>query len=233
MASKKFVALSAIAVIVVAATTSLLSQAVFQMQVIGKTNGLRVQTDQAGGLLGSFGGFGDVQVDLPGIPGGRLALKENGNVGIGNTNPGQKLSVGGTVESTVGGFKFPDGTVLTSANNGTAILTNRIISTTLNDHIVRLPGFGDFNVVSCDHTNAVFQWSSGGPVAYVTEYDVYNPGDTSQGVANIVTSNGRPRHFSMWQLARDVGTNTSMATVTVTTNAADCVFAAQAIVRPG
>jgi len=32
-----------------------------------------------------------------------------GNVGIGNTDPGQKLSVAGTIESTIGGFKFPDG----------------------------------------------------------------------------------------------------------------------------
>ncbi|EKD23892.1 MAG: cell wall surface anchor family protein [uncultured bacterium] len=38
-----------------------------------------------------------------------------GNVGIGTTAPGQKLSVAGTVESTSGGFKFPDGTTQTKA----------------------------------------------------------------------------------------------------------------------
>ena len=32
----------------------------------------------------------------------------NGNVGIGTTTPGQKLSVSGTIESTSGGFKFPN-----------------------------------------------------------------------------------------------------------------------------
>ena len=37
-----------------------------------------------------------------------------GKVGIGTTNPGQKLSVVGTIESTSGGFKFPDGTIQTS-----------------------------------------------------------------------------------------------------------------------
>ena len=47
-----------------------------------------------------------------------LVLKRNGNVGIGATTPGQKLSVVGTIESTSGGFKFPDGTVQTTAFSG-------------------------------------------------------------------------------------------------------------------
>src|SRR5437660_1443352 len=41
-----------------------------------------------------------------------------GNVGIGTTAPGQRLSVAGTVESTSGGFKFPDGTVQNTAAVG-------------------------------------------------------------------------------------------------------------------
>lgn len=41
-----------------------------------------------------------------------------GNVGIGTTAPAQKLSVAGMVESTSGGFKFPDGTVQTTAGGG-------------------------------------------------------------------------------------------------------------------
>jgi hypothetical protein len=117
--------------------------------------------------------------------------------------------------------------------DGASIVSNRIISTTLNDHILQLPGFGDFNVVSCDHTNAVFQWSSGGPVAFVFWWDVLNSTDSFEGVANLVTSNPRPHHFITVQLARDVGGNTSIATVTLTTHAADCVFAAQAVVQPG
>jgi hypothetical protein len=45
-----------------------------------------------------------------------LTLNEaGGNVGIGTSSPGQKLSVAGTVESTTGGFKFPDGTTQTTA----------------------------------------------------------------------------------------------------------------------
>jgi len=39
----------------------------------------------------------------------------NHRVGIGTTSPGQKLSVAGTIESTSGGIKFPDGTTQTTA----------------------------------------------------------------------------------------------------------------------
>lgn len=47
---------------------------------------------------------------------GRLTVLENGNVGIGNSSPIQKLSVAGTVESTSGGFKFPDGSIQAAAS---------------------------------------------------------------------------------------------------------------------
>ena len=41
-----------------------------------------------------------------------------GNIGIGMINPGQKLSVVGVIESTSGGFKFPDSTTQTTAATG-------------------------------------------------------------------------------------------------------------------
>lgn len=48
-----------------------------------------------------------------------MRVKGNGRVGIGTTNPGQKLSVNGVIESVIGGFKFPDGTTqTTAAGNG-------------------------------------------------------------------------------------------------------------------
>jgi len=40
---------------------------------------------------------------------------DSGNVGIGTTSPGSKLTVAGTIESTSGGIKFPDGTTQTTA----------------------------------------------------------------------------------------------------------------------
>jgi hypothetical protein len=45
-----------------------------------------------------------------------------GNVGIGVTNPLRKLAVNGTIESITGGFRFPDGTIQTSAASITGVL---------------------------------------------------------------------------------------------------------------
>ena len=47
-----------------------------------------------------------------------LYMAGTGNVGVGTTTPAQKLSVAGVVESTSGGFKFPDGTTQTTAATG-------------------------------------------------------------------------------------------------------------------
>ena len=50
----------------------------------------------------------------------RMRIAPDGKVGIGTSTPAQLLSVAGTVESTAGGFKFPDGTVQTTAVGGSA-----------------------------------------------------------------------------------------------------------------
>ena len=70
----------------------------YRLEVVDVSNaGLRVQTDLAGGSVASFGGVGSFYVDAPFIPGGRLTILENGNIGINDNNPTNKLSVAGTI----------------------------------------------------------------------------------------------------------------------------------------
>lgn len=66
-----------------------------RLTVSDDLNGLRVATGQAGGALASFGGLGTFFVDAPFVPGGRLAILENGNTGVGVTNPQSRLDVFG------------------------------------------------------------------------------------------------------------------------------------------
>jgi hypothetical protein len=53
---------------------------------------------ETGGI--SLGGFAPLVVDAFGIPGGRLAVLSNGNVGIDNANPQTALDVGGNINAS-------------------------------------------------------------------------------------------------------------------------------------
>jgi len=55
---------------------------------------------------------------------GPSAVFMGGNLGVGTTNPGQKLTVAGLIESTVGGVKFPDGSIQTVAS-GASLWTSQ------------------------------------------------------------------------------------------------------------
>jgi hypothetical protein len=84
----------------------------------------------------------------------RLTILPNGNVGIGNTNPGQKLSVAGTIESTSGGIKFPDGTTQTTAASGGGGASNFQDFTTAGTATWTKPASGNMVYVQC--------WGAGG-----------------------------------------------------------------------
>ena len=55
-----------------------------------------------------------------------------GNVGIGTTGPAQKLSVAGTIESTSGGFKFPNGSIQTVAATGGTLSCTTVTASATN-----------------------------------------------------------------------------------------------------
>ncbi len=67
-------------------------------------------------ILYNYNDGGDLYLGNNGGP--QLAIKNSGNIGIGTTTPGQKLSVAGTIETTSGGVKFPDGTTQITAFTG-------------------------------------------------------------------------------------------------------------------
>jgi hypothetical protein len=73
--------------------------------------GLRVQTDQAGGTVGSFGEKGAFQIDAPGVSGGRIHVSEAGNVGVGTNSPISKLHVNGSIR-TNGNVTVTNGDVI-------------------------------------------------------------------------------------------------------------------------
>ncbi len=68
----------------------------------------RVQASNAKGLLASFGGTGQILVDAPNVPGGRLTLLGNGNLGLGVTNPTSKLSFAPSLGKKIS--LYPSGT---------------------------------------------------------------------------------------------------------------------------
>ncbi|MBK7471652.1 MAG: DUF1566 domain-containing protein [Betaproteobacteria bacterium] len=65
----------------------------------------------------SFSGTGSMYTyDYAALSPLNLTLQSpGGNVAIGNTVPGSKLTVAGRIESTIGGIKFPDGNIQTKA----------------------------------------------------------------------------------------------------------------------
>ena len=107
-------------------------------QTAGNGANLVVQAGDGGDALTGTSGHGGYVTIQPGAAGigsiaggfGQVLLAPGGgNVGIGVTNAGSKLTVAGMIETTLGGLKFPDGTTQTTA--ATAGLTSIFHDATL------------------------------------------------------------------------------------------------------
>ncbi len=91
---------------------------------VGNSNaGIRIEGPASIGTAGnalSIGGAGNIVIDKPGTVGGRLTIKENGNIGIGNNNPNTLLSFAPTLEKKITLYPGATGDV------GFAVAGNRL-----------------------------------------------------------------------------------------------------------
>jgi hypothetical protein len=72
----------------------------------GATPALRLDANSGVAAM-SIGGTGQLNVDAPGVTGGRFVVKDSGNVGIGTNNPTRaKLEISGGVNQTVRQYGF-------------------------------------------------------------------------------------------------------------------------------
>ncbi len=99
----------------------------YKLHVGNANNSLRIEGPSASGTNGnafSIGGYGSVAIDKPGVVGGRFTIKENGNVGIDNNNPVNKLDINGDVNFTgllkINGNSGSAGQILMSNGNSSA-----------------------------------------------------------------------------------------------------------------
>ncbi len=67
---------------------------------------------------GSFVWADSTDADFASTGNNQFLIRASGGVGIGTADPNEQLTVAGTVESTSGGFRFPDGTLQTTAGSG-------------------------------------------------------------------------------------------------------------------
>lgn len=84
----------------------------------------------------------------------RMTILSGGNVGIGTSTPASLLTVNGTIESTTGGIKFPDGSIQTTSAIGG---TNNTIISGLPDAVLCASG-SSWLVLPLVFTNGTNAW---------------------------------------------------------------------------
>lgn len=116
-----------------------------------QTDGWVFHANESGDLTFSRRGEGGAGVETE-----HLRIKQNSNVGIGTNNPTEALEVEGTVYSTSGGFKFPDGTTQsTAASGGSWLVTDSVLHTS---HYWGIARGGAGNVHNGDSSQTTTNW---------------------------------------------------------------------------
>ena len=128
-----------------------------------------------------------------GSPTDALFVDNAGNVGIGTATPAQKLSVAGTIQSTTGGFMFPNGTVQTTAATGGAGFwsssgTNIFNNNTGNVGIGTMTPGGRVDIQASDNSNVLFGRRTGGGLAHNLFID-----GAGNGSMQLLDSSATPR----------------------------------------
>ncbi|MFN3848812.1 MAG: hypothetical protein ACK4NY_05265 [Spirosomataceae bacterium] len=85
----------------------------YKLHVGNANNGFRVEgaiSPLVGGKTFSMGGYGNFEIDKPGVVAGRFMIRENGNIGINNIAPAALLDIGGgnnwDLTNTEGDFRI-------------------------------------------------------------------------------------------------------------------------------
>jgi hypothetical protein len=111
------------------------------------------------------------------------------------------------------------------------IMSNRVVATAQGTQILNIPFMGVLTVDGCDHINGrirfdtvgsgfvYFMVESGGSIVLKGAWSAWTGGTAPEGIYRM-------------QMSRNTGSGTQMVDITVTWNAVDCVFAAQAVQQP-
>jgi len=164
----------------------------FALQAIGT---IRSET---GGL--SIGGNAPVQVDAPGIAGGRLTILSNGDVGINKPSPTATLDVAGVVNATALAIHgdtpmnaaphmyfsgFFAGSIATGQEGAFIVPSKSIL-------ITRMTMMSGFSQIICSPPGTISIQKDNSPVTYLYSLSFGGPAASDSGPISVPVAGGTP-----------------------------------------